>query len=249
MNRVAIMQPTYLPWSGYFGLIGLVDTFIFLDHVQFAKRSWQQRNLILSSSGQSHLLTVPVFSKGLRNQQLSNVKIDLSAQAINSHIKALRHSYSKRPYFDTLGPSLIQTLETSSDCLCDLNISVIKHLCAYLDMHPTFIRSSSLVSSGQKSNLLVSLCKSVEASEYVTPPGSLSYITDDELFTEAGIPLSVFSYIHPTYTQPSKTFVSHLSVVDMLFNVGPDAASLISDSSGLISFTDYHLSAPSAPIS
>ena len=244
MNRVAIMQPTYLPWSGYFGLIGLVDTFIVLDHVQFAKRSWQQRNSILSSSGHRQLLTLPVFSKGLRNQQLSEVKIDLSTHAVDSHIKALKHSYGKSPFFDILGSSLIKILETSDENLCNLNIAIIKLFCSYLGLNPRFIRSSELIFAGQKSNLLVSLCKSVEATEYVTPPGSLNYITNDEPFRNVGIPLSVFSYTHPTYVQPSNTFVSHLSVVDMLFNIGSDSASLISNSSALIPFRDYHLSLP-----
>ena len=75
--KVAIMQPTYLPWSGYFGLISHVDLFILLDTVQFAKRSWQQRNYIKTKQG-PQLLTVPVFSKGKRDQLIKDTLIDTS---------------------------------------------------------------------------------------------------------------------------------------------------------------------------
>ena len=68
------MQPTYLPWSGYFGLFNYVDFFVFLDSVQFERRSWQQRNKIKSSSG-SFFLSIPVISKGLREQKIKDIKI------------------------------------------------------------------------------------------------------------------------------------------------------------------------------
>ena len=78
MTVAAIMQPTYLPWAGYLAMIEKVDIFVFLDSVQFARRSWQQRNRIKSANGEL-MLTVPVHRKGLRDQKIQNVRIEREA--------------------------------------------------------------------------------------------------------------------------------------------------------------------------
>src|SRR4051812_27602699 len=109
MMRVAIMQPTYLPWSGYFGLMRSVDLFIFLDSVQFARRSWQQRNQIKTANG-AHWLTVPVNSKGKRDQRIDDVEIDASAQFAGAHTRAIELSYRKSAAFALLAPEILTEL-------------------------------------------------------------------------------------------------------------------------------------------
>ena len=79
--KIGIMQPTFVPWAGYFGLIKFVDKFVFLDDVQFDSRSWQQRNKIYNNNS-STWLTVPVVKKNLQNQKIFDVKIDLSSIAL-----------------------------------------------------------------------------------------------------------------------------------------------------------------------
>ena len=96
--RIAIMQPTYLPWMGYFAMIDQVDIFIIFDSVQFSKRSWQQRNQINTANGPAWL-TVPVLSKGKRGQLINEVKIDTTSNFHKSHILLIENNYSRAPYF------------------------------------------------------------------------------------------------------------------------------------------------------
>ena len=88
MTKIAIMQPTFLPWLGYFSLIKKVDKFIFLDSVQFNKRSWQQRNKIKNNT-KSMYLTVPVLSKNKFDQKISETKIDRNSKYIENHLEPL----------------------------------------------------------------------------------------------------------------------------------------------------------------
>ena len=110
--RVAIMQPTYLPWCGYFALMDRVDEFVLLDTVPFNKRSWQQRNRIKTGRGEIWL-TVPVLSKGLRGQIISEVKIDTSRDALSAHRTSIEHAYGKAPFFSDYADTLFKILASS----------------------------------------------------------------------------------------------------------------------------------------
>ena len=94
MTTVAIMQPTYLPWLGYFALMDRVDTFVYLDSVQFARRSWQQRNRIRSADGEV-MLTIPVAKKGLRDQKIAEVEILYSSEFPRRHVDILSANYRR----------------------------------------------------------------------------------------------------------------------------------------------------------
>mgnify|MGYP003315469201 CR=1 FL=1 len=94
MSRIAIMQPTYLPWIGYFGLMEYVDMFVFLDSVQFEKRSWQQRNKIKTNEGERYL-TIPVQSKGKRDQLINEVKVLKCSNFEKQHKRLIKQYYSK----------------------------------------------------------------------------------------------------------------------------------------------------------
>ena len=94
--KIAIMQPTFFPWSGYFALMEYVDIFVFLDHVQFNKRSWQQRNKIYCiNTNDVKWLTVPILSKNLRHQKICEAKIDNSSSFRDKHYKFISQNYSK----------------------------------------------------------------------------------------------------------------------------------------------------------
>ena len=95
---VGIMQPTYLPWMGYFELIDRSDCFVFLNDVQFQKKSWQHRNRIKGANGDI-LLSVPVQTKGRRFQKIYETEIDTNQQWVKSHLRTIEISYKKAPYF------------------------------------------------------------------------------------------------------------------------------------------------------
>ena len=226
MTRVAIMQPTYLPWSGYFGLMRSVDLFIFLDSVQFARRSWQQRNQIKTANG-AQWLTVPVVSKGKREQRIDEVMIEPTAGFEVAHRRAIEHNYRKTPHFEAVADEVLAPLGEQAAALVDLNIALIAGIAERLGITTPVVRSSAMGGEGAKADLLASLCRGVGATEYVSPPGSQDYLDESDAFFKAGIPVRYFRYAHPEYPQMFGEFLPYMSCIDMMFNCGEESLSLI----------------------
>ena len=222
---MAIMQPTYLPWSGYFGLMQSVDVFVLLDSVQFARRSWQQRNQIKTARG-PQWLSVPVLKKGKRDQLICEVEVDQSSGFAVTHRRSIELSYAKTPYFRQYAKSLLPLLE-SSPLLADMSTALILKLKAQLGIETRVLRASQIDSSGTKADLLAALCKQIGASVYVSPPGSRGYMDESDAFEKVGVPVKYYDFKHPKYSQPFGEFLPYLSVIDMLFNCGERSSALI----------------------
>ena len=227
---MAIMQPTYLPWSGYFGLMQSVDVFVLLDSVQFARRSWQQRNQIKTANG-AQWLSVPVQSKGKRDQLICEVELDKSSGFAATHRRSIEMSYAKTPHFKQFADTLLPLLDNSSPLLADLTIGLILQLKARLGITTRVLRSSELDVSGAKADLLASLCKQLDATTYVSPPGSKEYLDESDAFAKIGISLQYFEFKHPEYLQPFGDFLPNMSIIDMLFNCGEQSSVLIQGAS------------------
>ena len=232
MNSVAIMQPTYLPWSGYFGLIDNVDIFVLLDNVQFAKRSWQQRNQIKTPNG-SAWLTVPVASRGKREQTIQNVLIQKDNNFSHKHKKSLEINYSKSKYFNSESQEIFRLINSDEQYLSELNINLIKYFCERLKIKTKIIRAKDLPSKGSKADLLCSICQELNADNYISPPGSKDYLKESDSFEKAKIALNYFSYKHPIYNQLWGEFIPYMSIIDMLFNCGEESIDLIKMNSGI----------------
>ena len=220
--RVAIMQPTYLPWIGYFSLMKSVDVFIILDSVQFSKRSWQQRNQIKTESGPKWL-TVPVISKGKREQLIADVQIDYSSGKFpESHINLIQQNYKKSKFFSNYSLDFFNILRKRHKNLSSLSIDLILLIKGMLDIKTTIKYSSDFVTKGSKDELLAELCEHVGATEYISPPGSKVYLDDSDSFLKKNISVKYFDYKHPKYKQINGDFLSYMSVIDLLFNCGPE---------------------------
>ena len=222
MESVAIMQPTYFPWVGYFALMDSVDTFVVLDSVQFSKRSWQQRNQIKTESGPKWL-TVPVISKGKRDQLISDVQIDYSDKFPESHIRMIEQNYRKTPFFSNYSEGFFNVLRKNHEYLSHLSIDLILLIKDLLDIKTKIKYSSDLIAKGSKDELLAELCKYVGATEYVSPPGSKVYLDDSNSFIKRNIPIKYFDYKHPNYPQSHGDFIQYMSVIDLLFSCGPES--------------------------
>jgi hypothetical protein len=233
MTRVAIMQPTYLPWSGYFGLMQSVDVFVLLDSVQFARRSWQQRNQIKTANG-AQWLSVPVLSKGKRDQLISEVELDKGSGFAATHRRSIQQSYAKTPHFKQYADTLLPLLDNRSPLLADMTIGLIMQLKAQLGIETRVLRASELECSGAKADLLASLCMQIGASAYVSPPGSKDYLDESDAFDAIGVPVQYYEFKHPEYPQPFGEFLPYMSVIDMLFNCGERSSALIQDSSSVL---------------
>jgi hypothetical protein len=226
MTTAAIMQPTYLPWCGYMALIESVDEFVLLDTVQFAKRSWQQRNQIKTRNGPLWL-TVPVVSKGLRNQKICDVKIDTERDFPQRHIRTIELNLSKTPFFYNYTNELVKILESNYDHLLMLTKELIIWLCKSLNINTRLRLASELDVSGSKADLLASICKRLGADTYLSPPGSKSYLDQTNVLENNNIELSYFNYIHPTYQQMYGEFMPYMSIIDLLFNCGPKSKAIL----------------------
>ena len=218
---VAIMQPTYLPWMGYMAMIDVSEIFVFLDTVQYDKRSWQQRNRVKTSDG-SHWLTVPVLSKGLEEQKILAVAIDKSRQFAQKHISTLKNVYLKTPFYSELEERLFPTLLADHTRLADLNISIIKELISWLGIETKILNAQDLSDNDDKSERLATIAEQLGAGTYLSAPGSYDYLTRTTSFKDKGIDVRYLGFDHPKYPQRFGGFVSHLSVVDALCNVGAE---------------------------
>lgn len=220
------MQPTYLPWLGYFDLMDQSDVFVFLDSVQFDKRSWQQRNRIKSPSGEL-MLTIPVFSKGKRDQVICEVEIDLTSNFEEKHIKTLEHHYRKAPFFERYTNEIAAILRKRHRYLAELTIELITWLKDTVSIETELVKSSSLGVQGRKVELLTNICKSVGAERYLTPVGSKAYIDENNIFPQNNIELEYQNFEHPVYKQLHGDFIPYLSVIDLLFNEGERSLEIV----------------------
>ena len=218
MRTCAIMQPTYLPWLGYFDLIRNVDVFVIYDHVQFEKRSWQQRNK-LRDSEKELILSVPVITKSKFFQPINEVQIDRTQKGISKHLKTVQSLYSKSINYDKVFDRLQAIYEINHRFLCELNCDIIRFGMDFLGIKTPMFFSSNLNVQGSNVELLIDICKEVGATTYLSPVGSRSYIDENNLFPKADINLCYQSFDHPVYKQMNyPNFISHLSFIDYLFN-------------------------------
>jgi len=224
--KIAIMQPTYLPWMGYFALMDQCDVFVFLDSVQFEKRSWQQRNKIKTPRGDL-ILSVPVISKGRFDQEIREVEIDTSKGFQEDHLKAIKYNYSKTKYFKQFISDLESIFLKKHRFLVDLNIELILWIKNVLNIQSQIFRSSNLAVSGQKGELLVNICKNLGAEHYISPQGAKVYIEGTNIFQTNNVELSYQEFQHPVYVQLFDGFLPYLSVIDLLFNEGEKSLGVI----------------------
>ena len=138
MIKSAIMQPTFIPWTGYFDLIDQSDIFVYLDHVQFDYRSWQHKNKIKASSKKELLLTIPVVD-GEKKQKLEDVLIHKESNFVKKHLKSIFFNYKKSKYFESFFPDYVKILEKNHSHLINLNYDLINYLCKYLNLTKNLI--------------------------------------------------------------------------------------------------------------
>lgn len=221
---ISIMQPTYLPWTGYFNLITKVALFILLDDVEFSYQSWQQRNRIVANAAATYL-TVPVLTKGRSRQLIREVEVDDSKHWRRKHIQTLRQAYARCPAGGEVTALVESVLNQGQPLLADINMEVIRQICRELGIACGLRRSSELQVEGERSERLVEICRRVGAAGYLSPVGSRDYIEQDGVFARCEIGLKYQEYTCAPYPQRGvKEFISHMSIVDLLANVGFEEA-------------------------
>lgn len=221
-KKVAIVQSNYIPWRGYFDLLNSVDEFILYDDMQYTKRDWRNRNIIKSPSGPIWL-TIPVLVAGYRIQKIKDAVIADAAWA-QKHWKCIVHCYSRAKYFRAYAPELeaLYASETNTR-LSQINFRFITALARLLGITTKITWSMDYEVRGGKTERLVNLCKQVKADEYKSGPAAKTYL-DEALFIREGIKISYADYSgYPEYEQLYPPFESSVSIIDLIFNEGPNA--------------------------
>ena len=226
--NVVILQPSYLPWRGYFHLIQQADIFVFYDDVQYDEHGWRNRNQIKTAQG-AQWLSVPVLTKGIHTNaiQIKDVVIQQNKPWRTKHWRTIEQNYRRAPYFEQFAPMVADFYKVDYEHLADLTVASTILIARTLGLTTTrFLRSSQLPSEGGRTNRLISLLKHLGATRYISGPSGANYI-EPQMFSAAGIELKYMEYDYPAYPQLYGSFVASLSVIDLLFNVGERSGSYI----------------------
>jgi hypothetical protein len=221
MKKVGVIQSNYVPWKGYFDIINDVDLFIFYDDVQYTKNSWRNRNKVKTSQG-IIWLTIPVGHR--EDRLICDVQIANSSWS-KKHWETIKQSYSKAPYFKRY-QDFFENIYLNSNLsnLSEFNQFLIKTISKdFLNIKTEFKDSQAYHAEGEKLDRLLDLLIKVEADVYISGPTAKAYINENR-FGEAGIELVYKDYSgYPEYSQLFPPFEHAVSILDLLFNCGPEA--------------------------
>ncbi len=222
MKKVAILQSNYIPWKGYFDMIALVDEFILYDDMQYTRRDWRNRNKIKTSNGLAWL-TVPVEVKGKYFQKINETMIS-EAKWAKDHWATIKQFYSKAKFFKDYKDVFENFyLNTNEQLLSNVNYELIKMTNEILGIKTKISWSSDYEVIDGKTERLLSLVQQAGGTEYISGPAAKDYIVDS-MFEDAGVKLSWMDYSgYPEYTQLYPPFEHGVTVLDLIFNEGPDA--------------------------
>ena len=216
---IGVTQPTFLPYPGYFGYINTVNNFVFLDDVQFAKRSWQQRNYICINK-KKHLLTVPVISKHLYDQKINGVSIVKETSFYNDILLKIKLNYGKHKYFDSYYDKIINIFKKKPNKLIELNLELINFFINVLDIKTKLHFSSNLKIQKKKSDLILEICKIFNEKDYLSTLGSKNYLIEKEFFKKK-INVHYFEFIKDVNNPLD------YSILDLIFSLGPESKKYI----------------------
>lgn len=219
-KRIAIVQSCYIPWKGYFDLIGKVDEFVIYDDVQFVKRHWHNRNKI--KTPQKNLwLSVPVDTKGKFHQSIFETKI--AEPWAEKHWRTIEQNYKNAPHFDAYQIPLKELYEQAEayEYLSEVNQLFLREICRFLDIDTKITFSSAYPSTGIKTERLLSICMAAGATDYLSGPAARVYFEED-LFNKNNIGVEWMDYAeYPEYCQLNPPFDHGVSILDLMFNCGP----------------------------
>jgi len=224
---VAIHQPEYLPWLGFFDKAMHADLFVLLDSVQFRKNNWQNRNRIRSANGPMWL-SVPVSLKDGHKQLIRSVPIN-NREAKSWRVKtwkSIELAYRRAPFFDVYAAFFESVYSRQWDLVIDLNYTLLDYLFNALDIPVRRVSSSDLNLHSSRTDLLVDICRQVGASTYFSGISGKEYLEISK-FTDAGIEVLFQEFHHPIYKQMYEPFIPCMSVIDLMFNCGPASRDII----------------------
>lgn len=225
--KLAGHQPAYLPYLGLFFKMTLCDKFMFVDHVQFEKKGFQNRNYVRGKTGRI-LLTVPVLTKGRYYQRTDDVIIDDAIPWARKHWRTISLNYHSAPFFDDHRDFFEGVYAKQWRRLVDLNVTITLYLMKCFGIEKEILYSSQHDIAGDKTAMLIDMCRKSGADTYVSGWGGKSYVDVAE-FQRLGLGHRFVQLSHPIYPQQGEPFIPNLSAIDLLLNCGPESRRVLDE--------------------
>ena len=228
--RAAIHQPDFMPWLGFFHKLSLVDTFIVFDHVQISMgKSWSSRNRVLLKEAPVWL-TIPIIRKGVSTQAIFETRLNRDVRYGRKHLGTLKQAYGKCSFFAEVMDELAPIYEQDFEYLIDFNMAFIRKVIDCFGWQKKIMYSREILQEKpllkqlKGNDAVLALCQAAGVTDYISGTGCTDFILPDS-FEEKGIRFTFQEFKHPVYSQYNHRgeFVSHLSCLDALFNMGFDA--------------------------
>jgi len=220
--RIAIIQSCYVPWRGFFDLIGRCDKYVIFDRAQYVKRHWHNRNRIKTATG-LQWLTIPVVSKGRYQQSIDEVEIE--KPWAEGHWRTLELAYHRASCFEMLAPTVREWYERAAkeSLLTEINAIFVREIARLLGLNTSIVRDAPYQAEGVKTERLLAIARAAGADHYLSGPSAIDYL-DESLFAREGITVEWMDYGgYREYPQLHGPFEPAVSILDLLFNVGPNA--------------------------
>ena len=225
---VTIHQPNYFPYPAFFQKVSLSDVYVILDKTQF-EFDITNRNKIITTEGSWVRISVPI-KKGQKFFEIRNVEINNDLLWAENNWNLIYKSYNDYPFFDLYKTFLDSTYKKRWNLIFDLNFQTLKKVFDWLNIKTEIILESELNVTGTSSEKLLNICKKIGATKYLSGSGGKNYL-NEKIFAQNKIKVEYQKYNPIIYTQKNvKSFVSNLSILDLLFNMGPDSKKLVTKS-------------------
>jgi hypothetical protein len=223
---IAIIQPGFLPWLGYFEQMAVADVFVYLDDVQYTRKDWRNRNRFMSPEG-IKMISVPVRKGAGRKMLIKDARINYDHPWQKETVERIRQWYGQSRYFNDIFLPLEEIIWQDFEFLVDLNCALNNAVMSFLKISvPTFISSDIPNKSNDKNHKIIDICRHHNADVLYDGQAARAFI-DQALFEENGIRVIFQNYQHTSYPQMGGEFVSHLSVLDLLMNCGPESRDIL----------------------
>lgn len=223
---LAIHQPNYFPWLGYLDKMAKADEYIVLDEVQLTDRSGMMRNQFLENNSSSHILSLSLKKKGYREKKTNEIELDNFKEVQRKHKIFFQMNYGKSKGYSEVWPYICNIFEKDYTHLIDIDMDTMIALRKLYNINTKIMLQSQLDynKSAKKNDLMLTLCKTANASVYLSGQGAKAYMRDEE-FQNEGIRVIYQTFNHPIYNQPyAPEFVTGLSSIDMMMQLGINSA-------------------------
>ena len=229
MQNIAVMQPYFFPYIGYFQLMHAADTFVFLDDVSYIKGGWINRNRILIH-GKPAFFSIPCKNVS-SNKYIADIRHDLDENKREKLLRKIQVSYSKAPFFPPVFGLVRDVIHSKADGIAELAVTSAQSVCDYLGIDTRVTISSALdyERATDKTMRLINICKTQNAATYINSAGGKA-LYDPVSFSNEGILLQFIEGRITPYRQFNSDFVPSLSIIDVLmFNSVPAVQKMLAE--------------------